>query len=75
MTPYEAWEGYVGDQTPQEFMEISASKGFSTIEQAVADYVADLPDIQPDVEFEEGDLEQIAVLLAQYIRQNTTQGK
>lgn len=43
----EIWAGFVGSQTPQEFIEISRQKGYTTTEQAVAAYVRELPDMFP----------------------------
>lgn len=44
----EAWEGWVGSQTPAEFLRISAEMGHDTVERAVAAYIADLPNIFPE---------------------------
>jgi len=49
----QAWDGLVGEQSPEEFMQYSEGM---TIEEAVASYVKDLPDIFPG-EIEEKDLE------------------
>ena len=37
------WAGFVGSQTPAEFMEISREQGHTTAQEAVAAYVADIP--------------------------------
>ena len=41
----EIWQGFVGSQTPQEFMEASYQQGYATAEAAVAAYVRDIPNI------------------------------
>lgn len=41
----EIWSGFVGSQTPQEFMEISQELGHTTAQEAVAAYVRELPDM------------------------------
>lgn len=68
LTPAQAWEGFVGSQTPQEFMELSRQKGESNIEWAVADYVKDIPAMfgQP---YTEDELLDIAAALATFIRE------
>lgn len=43
----EIWQGFVGSQTPDEFMEISRQRGYVTAEEAVATYVRELPDMFP----------------------------
>lgn len=39
LTPGKAWEGYVGSQTPAEFMELSRERGHTSIEAAVDAYL------------------------------------
>lgn len=66
MTPAEAWEGFVGSQTPSEFMEISHQKGLITVEAAVNAYVQDFPamfNLNPS----ERERSEIVVLLTEYI--------
>jgi hypothetical protein len=41
----EMWAGYVGSQTPAEFLEISRQQGHTTAEAAVTAYVADIPNM------------------------------
>mgnify|MGYP001563404662 CR=1 FL=1 len=65
MTPGEAWGGFVGSQTPQEFMEISRQKGFTTVEEACGVYAADVPAIfGADAQVPEN----LAELLTEYVR-------
>lgn len=40
---WQAWEGFVGSQTPEEFMRISRQQGHATVEAAVAAYIAEIP--------------------------------
>lgn len=44
----DAWDSWVGSQTPAEFMQISKDQGHATVEAAVADYVAAVPSIWPE---------------------------
>lgn len=67
MTPAQAWEGYVGSQTPQEFMEVSAQKGLAD-DWAVHEYVKDLPAMFGQ-SYTDDELIEIAGLLLAYIRQ------
>jgi hypothetical protein len=65
LTPSAAWEGFVGSQTPQEFMDISRQRGYETVVAAVAAYVAEATDIFGDLTDQER--ETAAELLTQYI--------
>lgn len=42
---WQAWDGFVGSQTPEEFMRISREEGLNTVEAAVAAYIADIPNL------------------------------
>lgn len=42
MTAGQAWEGFVGSQTPAEFIQISREQGHTTTEAAVVAYVQDV---------------------------------
>lgn len=65
LTPAEAWDGFVGSQTPQEFMEISWSKGLLTIDAACEVYAADVPAIfGADARVPEN----LAELMTEYVR-------
>lgn len=55
------WAGFVGDQTPEEFVERTT----------VSDYVQDLPNIFPDADFTEEELQEIEESLTEYIEQQT----
>lgn len=48
LTHYQAWEGYVGSQTPVEFMRYSREDGHLTVEAATVAYANDLPNLFPD---------------------------
>lgn len=43
LTPSDAWDQFVGEQTPEEFMRVSRLQGFVTPETATADYVRCYP--------------------------------
>lgn len=66
MTPPEAWEGFVGNQTPEEFMEVSRQKGFPNVTEASIAYVNDSPDMFGNVD--QVERFDIALLLCAYIR-------
>lgn len=75
LTPAEAWEGFVGSQTPQEFWELSHEQGARTYYEAAERYARDLPAIFREewAEMEAGDypdLDRVADLLARYLEQN-----
>lgn len=75
MTPAEAWEGFVGNQTPEEFWRLSYEQGARTYHEAAERYVRELPQMcreewatwGPD---EFPDLDRLAELLAQYLKDN-----
>lgn len=74
MTPAEAWEGFVGSQTPQEFWELSHEQGATTYYEAATRYARDLPNIFREewAEMEAGDypdLNRVASLLADYMEE------
>jgi hypothetical protein len=75
MTPAEAWEAYVGSQTPAEFWRISQEQGATTYYEAAERYARDLPQIFREdwAEMEPGDhpdLDRIAFLLAEYLEEH-----
>lgn len=61
----QAWEGYVGNQSPEEFMGISRQTGHGTIEDAVDSYVSEMEEDRDDLP---GDLRE---LLQGYIERQT----
>ena len=70
MRASEAWEGYVGDQTPAEFWRIAQEKGAVTYEEACQTYAEDLPQMMSDwVQSEQPPLSEIAGLLERYLEQ------
>lgn len=74
MTPAEAWEGFVGSQTPQEFWELSHEQGARTYYEAAAKYVRDLPNLFREEWATWGpgdfpDLDKLAFLLADYMEE------
>jgi len=73
MTPAEAWEGFVGSQTPEEFWRISHEQGARTYYEAAERYARDLPNIVDDwLGREPGDypdLDKLASLLADYMEE------
>lgn len=48
MSPAEAWQGFVGAQTPQEFWDTSREQGAQNVEWAVINYVNDMPNLSSD---------------------------
>ena len=66
----EIWAGFVGSQTPQEFIEISRSKGYTTTEEAVAAYVRELPDMFPYDEITADQLPEIEKGLLRYLAEH-----
>lgn len=70
LTPAQAWEGYVGPQSPQEFVQIAVERdGIDDIDEICRRYASDLPNMF------EGfasrlTTDEIAGLLAEYIRQS-----
>lgn len=70
MTASEAWDNYVGEQTPAEFLSESRAKGLTTIEDAVAAYVEEYPRTTGDwTTWEDAgiDPEELADLLTEYL--------
>lgn len=61
----QAWEGFVGSQTPKDFMYESHRQGYLTVEAATDAYEGNLPGMFPEYA---GDLTGIGALLAEYIR-------
>lgn len=75
MSPAEAWEGFVGSQTPQEFWELSHEQGAATYAEAAQKYARDLPRLFRDWTDREAagdypDLDRLADLLARYLQDN-----
>lgn len=70
MTPFEVWEGYVGDQTVAEFLRIGIRNGERSISEMVTTYAHDLPNIFGSDFDPRQDLDEIATLLERYIRQS-----
>lgn len=62
----EIWAGFVGSQTPQEFMEASCQKGLPTVEAAVTAYIRDIPDITGE-NYSTEELEKICEGLITYL--------
>lgn len=51
MTPEDAWQGFIGSQSVQEFLEISRERGYHTPEEAVAAYLDEsYGDLTADIE-------------------------
>lgn len=73
-TPSQAWEGWVGNQSSDEFWTISRQEGHVTIEAAAAAYAKDLPEIFSGDELLSGatpeQLQKIADLLAEDMHRN-----
>lgn len=74
MTPAEAWEGFVGSQTPQEFWRLSYEQGARTYYEAAEKYVRDLPNTCREEWATWGpgdfpDLDKLASLLADYMEE------
>lgn len=73
LTPAEAWEGFVGNQTPAECWQVSYEQGARTYYEAAERYVRDLPNIVDDwLGREPGDypdLDKLAFLLADYMEE------
>lgn len=67
LTPAEVWEGFVGSQTPAEFMEESNKKGLLTVSAAVEAYVKEIPQMFGQT-YTEDQLLDIAAGLTDYIR-------
>lgn len=69
-TPDQAWDGLVGSQTPAQFMQSSREMGLTTVEDACAAYAQTIPAMFDgwSAENPEVDLNEIAGLLARYIR-------
>jgi hypothetical protein len=67
MTPAQAWERFVGNQSPAEFMEISRANGYATAAEAVTAYVVELPRMFPDDGITLEDAVTAAPLLLQYL--------
>lgn len=75
MTPAEAWEGFVGNQSPDEFWQISQEQGAQTYDEAAERYVRELPHMFRDewATWQAGefpDLSRLARLLARYLEEN-----
>ena len=85
----EMWDGYVGSQTPQEFMNISRQGNPDiTIEQSVAEYVAEIPTMfgayhevedeetgeTEEVEWSQDDLDNIGGHLVAYLEMTEGEG-
>ena len=68
MTAQEAWDAYVGSQTPEEFVELSREKGYTDVHEMCWDYVLELPQMFRE-EYTEGQLAEIAELLEKYIEE------
>ena len=66
ISPQEAWDLYVGSQTPEEFVELSREKGIQDVEMMCLDYVQELPQMFRE-EYAEGQLAEISRLLVEYI--------
>lgn len=69
MQPHEYWEGFVGGQSPEDFMRYSREAGAATAEVAVKRYVKDLPDIFGE-EYSAKELEAIERGLVAYLKRN-----
>jgi hypothetical protein len=68
LTPNEAWEGFVGDQSPREFMAYTPER---TPLEAARQYVNDPAfAYNQEQEFSPEELETIARLLARHIERN-----
>jgi hypothetical protein len=68
MDCWDAWDGYVGSQTPSEFWRYSQMQGATTYAEAATIYANDLPNIFPEDDWTaEPSLETIAVLLEEYL--------
>lgn len=72
LTPGEAWEGYVGDQSVEEFVEHSREAGQVTPQEMAEDYVRNLP-VEPDSPLTDEERDTLAKKLAEYIEANTAQ--
>jgi hypothetical protein len=68
LTPAQAWDGFVGSQTPQEFVEVSRQKGLLTVDDAVYAYVMDIPTMFQQ-EYTTPELLGVNRLLCAYIRE------
>jgi len=66
----EIWAGFVGSQSPAEFMEVSRSKGYNTAEEAVAAYVRELPNMFPDDDITADQLPEIHDGLLRYLAEH-----
>lgn len=45
LTAWEAWEGYIGSQSAEEFWQISQEQGTTTYAEAAEKYARDLPNM------------------------------
>jgi hypothetical protein len=69
-TPAQAWEGFVGSQTPQEFHELNVQQGIIDIDEMCTRYVAEVPSMfQMSTDERRALPDDLADLLAKYIRQ------
>lgn len=69
MSPVSAWEGFVGNQTPAEFVGSSMVKGFASVLGAVAEYIIDINDMFGE-NFTDEELNEIGLLLIQHLSDN-----
>ena len=71
MTPAEAWEGFVGDQSPVDFFSYSTGQGAKTYEEAAERYAQDMPTIAEEWRRLTGEHKsRIAALLERYLEQS-----
>lgn len=72
MSPGQAWDAYVGSQSPAEFWRISQEQGHATLEDACRAYAQDLPNMMSDwtEQYPVPDLDSVAELLAKHLRAN-----
>lgn len=70
LTPGQAWDSYVGNQPPEEFMDISRQQGDATVDGAIDRYVEWLEETNPEFRaLPEDERDAIGDALADYIRQ------
>ena len=67
LTPNEAWEIYVGDQSPQEFVDFADLTDDRNLTAALVDYVTSSPACE---DLSSAERDQVAELLARHIEAN-----